>query len=336
MNNPNNTQIELVEGCNRMCDFCGIHGIWKEKAHRKINFMSLELASKIAEDFSSWFDKKRIEFAMHGEPTLHPKLFDIISLFRKHLQKAQLQLTSNGIVILKKGKDFVHKLFENGLNILILDIYDKKHELLNVCNEVINSNKEIKLFDYYSNKEFNPYHYKGHNFNVILLFDDLAKTNKKRPTRIILNHAGNSSIKNLRKYGILPINSPLQKKCSRPFRELVIHYDGTIPFCCLDWKHESILAKFPEDGSLEKIWNDAPFNFLRFLLFNKVRTLRPCYKCDYNGGFRLGFLKEPQEFFESSIGDILFELKGHLKNYEKFKHSSSNNPIMYTRKNIYD
>jgi MoaA/NifB/PqqE/SkfB family radical SAM enzyme len=321
VNKPHNIQIELVEGCNRMCLFCGIQGLWKNKKDRKIKFMESEVAIKIAQDLGAWFDKKRIEFAMHGEPTLHPYLISILHFYRYFCKRSQIQMTTNGIILLKEGKPLIKDLFNAGLNILLVDTYTKRNELIELCSGL----DGIITMDYYNPDAINPYYYNNYKLKTILLIESLDKVDGKKQQRKILNHAGNGDIENLKRLGIKPLLKPLNKKCSRPFREITVHYDGTVPMCCLDWKHECIMGKFPEDGSLEEIWNSNPFQYARHLLYNKKRVFRPCYRCDYNGGFRLGFLEKQ----DSDIKNSCIQMEKHYKEYDKYKHPASIIPIMY-------
>lgn len=54
--NINNFQIELVEGCTRVCDFCGINQILDRG--KKSNFMDLEVAEEIADQIRNDFKEK--------------------------------------------------------------------------------------------------------------------------------------------------------------------------------------------------------------------------------------------------------------------------------------
>ena len=54
MNNPWSIQIELVEGCNRMCKFCGINGIWADTKDRRIRAMPTDLAFNIADNIQGF------------------------------------------------------------------------------------------------------------------------------------------------------------------------------------------------------------------------------------------------------------------------------------------
>lgn len=311
---PYNFQIELVEGCNRLCDFCGLWSIWNNPKERKFNFMSLELADKLSFDLNSWIKKgKRIEFAMHGEPTLNPDLLEIIKLFRKNYPTAQYQLTTNGVLIKQQDIDFIQKVFEAGLNILVIDTYDTTYDEYKRILSPIND--KYIIFDFYNNiTGIDIYGFNNNKLKAICLLNDLKYNTGKKLQRIILNHAGNSNPKT-----VSPITSPLNKKCSRVYREMGIHWDGTIPICCIDWRHEFIIGKFPEEN-LETIWNSEIFELIRKLLFDKKRIIRPCYSCDYKGGFRLGFL-EPSKY-ELSEKSIIEKINVHLDKYEKYMHKN--------------
>lgn len=315
---PNNIQIELMEGCNRMCAYCGIHAIWASKGHRTLKPMPTALSAEIAQNLASWWgDKgKRVEFAMHGEPTLHPDLLKILKTFRKTLPNCQLQLTTNGIVLLKKGLKFLEALMDN-LNILIIDTYTNREQLKTLAN-----GSTAIVCDYYEDTSFTPYHFINNHIKIICLMEDLGKMSGKRASRTIINHAGNSNPNNLLRFGIKPITRSLKKKCSRPFREISIHHDGTISLCCLDWRHEFVIAKFPEDGDLKDIWHDnKTFAIIRHLLYKGNREIVPCRYCDYNGGFRLGLLPK----FQLSITDkeCFDHITKHLSKYRKFAHPTA-------------
>lgn len=312
---PNNIQVELVEGCNRMCRFCGINGIWQTKEDRVVRPMDTDLAIAIAEDFGTWAPARRIEFAMHGEPTLHPELFDIVQTFRDTCPQAQLQLTTNGIVLRKQGPSYVKKLFDVGLNILLVDTYTHHGKAMEVC-----MGSGVRVYDYYADKDCpNPYHNNGPGLQAIIMMGNLGAATGKKAARKILNHAGNVPPETMMEYNRVVVQVPLIKKCSRPFRELSVHYDGTVSVCCMDWKHEFVVGVFKPGGSLLDIWEGVPFQVARQFLGNGQRAFRPCYKCDYNGGFRLGFLPKVQS---PSKKERVF-LKGHFEKFDKYAHRNA-------------
>lgn len=319
---PNTAGIEIVEGCNLMCKFCGIWGIWKEPKHRKIKFMENEFAVELSKEFGKWFDKKRIEICAHGEPTLHPNLHDIVASFRKYCKNVQLQVTTNGLIVLQEGKPYIEELFKAGLNFLLVDTYTKRQQILQLLRR-----SSTKVYDYYDKDAPNVYHYNSNKIKSIIVMEDLKKVSGRKVTRVMFNMAGNSNPRFLRELGAKVKILPLKKTCSRLFREIVVHYDGTVPLCCVDWKHEFIVGQWPRDGHLWEIWNSRIFDIMRVVLQSKDRTWRPCYKCDYGGGFRLGLLPkvEPFEFDEDEIVQHLKKM--HRRGYphenatDNFKHT---------------
>lgn len=121
--NPYCVQIELTEGCNLRCPFCGLNGIRGKDNDYK--YMTLETAMAIASDMSEFMWNSRIEFAMHGEPTMNPYLFEIIKTFRKMLPNSYLLMESNGGGLLRDPVRLIEKLFRSGLTTLALDEYQQ-------------------------------------------------------------------------------------------------------------------------------------------------------------------------------------------------------------------
>ena len=121
---------------------------------------------------------------------------------------------------------------------------------------------------------------------------------------------------------------PLQSKCVKMFREIVIQYNGVIPVCCFDYRREFVMAKFPEDGTLEQIWESKPYVMARHLFYNKKRFMAPCYKCDFKGGFRQGFLKDP---FNKAPTDKMIKawLLQHRMKYEQYIDPDVKDPLFY-------
>jgi MoaA/NifB/PqqE/SkfB family radical SAM enzyme len=134
---PFAVQVEPVEGCSLACSFCalqtirdngadaqlGIHG----KNSAPYRLMTLPTARRIASEIARLGWNPRVEFAMHGEPTMHPFLHSIIEEFRKALPKHYLMVTTNGSGLIKKGR--VEMLFAAGLDTLAWDEY--KHATWN-------------------------------------------------------------------------------------------------------------------------------------------------------------------------------------------------------------
>jgi radical SAM protein with 4Fe4S-binding SPASM domain len=116
--------------------------------------------------------------------------------------------------------------------------------------------------------------------------DDLLARNKEVRSRVIYNHAGNANPKIAP-----PVDVPLKKTCTMPFREIAIRWDGTIALCCHDWKSEFKISNI-KDQHLKDIWNHVRFEAARTFLQNKQRVFNPCSRCDVDSGARAGLLPE--------------------------------------------
>lgn len=299
-NNPYSIQIELSNNCTRRCKWCGVSTI-KAKPHQDQKFMSTELATNIAKQLGTWFGHKRIEFALRGEPTLNPKCIEITKIFRENFPKSQLMITTNGDII-RKNINIINDLFDNGLNILLVDAYERydwwKEQL---------SNLRFNFFDFYEDKPM-VYGYIGYKEQRIILMDSIIKKNRQTMIRRLNNQGGSVNCPEL---GIVPLTYPLMRRCSNPFRELVIFNDGSVPICCMaGYKNKFIVGKTPEQ-SLKDIWNSDLYNAVRKLLYHKQRIFLPCLRCDYKG-YRLGLLKEPEMSLEEA--KKIVSQKTELKN----------------------
>ena len=274
---PWSVQVELHYGCNYRCDTCYKQVLNLKKS--KFEEMTISTAVNIGIKLQK-FNFLRIEFAMRGEPTLNTNWLRIVNIFRKYLPNASLMLTTNGSNL---TTDNISKFFAVGGNILLVDCYQKDLEKRK------QKWAKFKPLDYYED-DFNPYHRHSPNTHALVLMDNLMERNHDKRTRVISNHAGNVDYKKISKYGVFPLKEPLKKKCVRPFREMIILYNGDIVLCCADSGSEFKLGN-ANKHDLESIWfNSKKLNSARALLFNKNREFTPCNRCDFNGGMRQGLI----------------------------------------------
>jgi hypothetical protein len=234
---PNTVKVELTEGCNLRCSFCGLNGI-RGKDH-DFKFMTLgtavEVVSKLLE--TDW--SPRFEFAMHGEPTTNPNICSIIRLFRNSYPKNSIMLTSNGSGIAgsKDPVGMVVDLFAAGFSTIALNAYQgigwtpKIWEL--ASNDPRIKAAGISMYRWPEDSGGNLHERRPNERRLIRLFaiDLLAAgvrpDGKKGNHARLANHTGSGAPKNLNGAG---------KKCGKPFREFAIRWDGKVALCCEDWR----------------------------------------------------------------------------------------------------
>lgn len=269
---PYSIQIELNEGCNLGCSFCGLRGM-REKGTQPWYRMKRETAERIIAEIKRVHWHSRIIFSMHGEPTLNPNAVRIIKLFRKTFPNTVMSMMSNGYGIVngfgmvadqKTIIERVYALRNAGLNDLIIDYYSDKGDARTI-EDAIQDVPDLKI-EHLARKV--PLYSTNPNGFRVLFNPPIQK--KKAINRHLCNHCGAAG----------PLDMSYQgKRCARPFRELAIRYDGSVAICCNDFRGEYPIGNIMEQ-SIEDIWYSKRFEAARILLYAGERSFKPCYGCN--------------------------------------------------------
>lgn len=267
-------QLELIEGCNLRCSFCGLNAIRSKDNDLKL--LTPKLAKTIIDRIEEEGWTSRLEFAMHGEPTLNSQGLEIVTEFRSRLPKHHLMMTSNGGGLLKDPTKLIDGYLRS-LNVLALDWY----EGVKIVPKLLEQYKGIYKPLYYPQEpKANPHRRRKLNEHDLVIVQDIAKATKGTHSTLN-NHAGSGSPPNQNAQG---------KRCAKPFRELSIRWDGSVAICCNDWpgyyKCGNIL-----DSSLDEIWNGSAFVAARKKLYHGERDFGPCNGCDATS-YRTGLLPD--------------------------------------------
>jgi len=278
-------QVELAEGCTRLCTFCGLNAIRSRAGNFK--YMSMETAELAAKQTSELNPRCRIEFALRGEPLANPNCTRIIKKFREYLPGVQLMLTTNGDTLKRRMQIKLEELFHAGLNLVILDTYYPEPGRQELRDEAF-ALHDMEVLDFFTEMApygISPWHNKGMTRQrMVVVMDDLLECDGETKSRVVKNHAGSNPT--------MPVVSgrfPLVRNCARPFREIVIHYDGSVPICCDDWRRQFTLGNIFE-SHLGDIWRSELLEAARARLYNKDRAFGPCKECDVASASRSGLL----------------------------------------------
>lgn len=298
---PNTVQIELTEGCNRGCGFCGVQGIRKDgkEPYLCMNKKTAErIASQIAE--AEW--KSKILFAMHGEPTLNPNMLRIIKLFRKYLPRTHFSVFTNGYGIANNSMT-INQLKEAGVNNLMIDMYapnDDGHKIKSMAE-----------------KQNIPYEMLGKGVPLIsgnyktfrLVFAPPIVGTPNLSTHKLCNHCG----------AAFPLDHSCDnKRCTRPFREMSFRYDGSVAICCNDFRGQYPIGSIMKN-TIEELWQSKRFNAARVLLYAGERCFTPCHGCNAIS-MRVGLL--PDKLGKETLPEPSDKVRKFAKNV-----SISNQPL---------
>lgn len=268
---PKTLRIELVQGCNRNCGFCGLQFL--DQSINKFKFVSDEVFYKIIDDLSS---VQRIEFAQHGEPSLHPKLEEYIRAIYHKNPKTQLSMISNCDVYINKPEN-LYRLFYLGMNYVQLDIYDKEQKAKWTNNL---KNCPIPIVDFYKGNPMYSYHKNG---KAIVVCDDSETFSKGDGVAIRKFHTfgGSISHKVWPKYSDIKLSDfPMKKVCTEPLRFMTFDLEGNVMMCCRDMSKSLKICNIMDFDNIHDCWNSEELQIVRFILKAGRRDLIPgCFFC---------------------------------------------------------
>lgn len=276
-------KIELSKGCNRKCDFCGIatscHGRMNEETFRN----TIAGAPNTV---------KRVEFILHGEPTLNENIYLYSELAREKFPLSQITVLSNTEIYRKKGIEKFIALWDSGVTLVQADLYDKEHALWFLAEIEKNlgefEKRGIKIFDYYKDR-INPFHFRGPRKKMLILTKEYEGLNNQYIcTRDFHNFGGNLPYRKWKDYSDLTYQDlPMEKICTEPLKYISVWYNGDITLCCRDGGMGVVLGNVNQDN-LTEVWQGKDFQVLRNILYNGHRSwVLPCILCNIRS-FRIG------------------------------------------------
>ncbi len=248
---PSVFEISNSGMCNRKCSFCPR----SDPNYLHVNkFIDSKLVKKIAKELTEHEYSGTILFSGYVEPLLDKKIYKDIKYLKQKLPYSNIELITNGDVL---NDDRALKLFESGLDVLLISVYDGPKEAQNF-HEMM---QRIKI----DSKKFvvrNRYYGEDKDFGIT-----------------ISNRSGNLSNS---EFKIAPLKEPLKLNCNYPFYTFFIDYNGDVQMCSHDWGKKMIMGNLTKN-SIKEIWLSEKFNFVRSKLGTKNRNFSPCNVCDVKG-----------------------------------------------------
>lgn len=270
--------IETSAVCNRRCVFCPNHDFT-----RPDDQMSMEMFNKVLQDLVDLKYKRRVELYIYNEPMRDPRLLEFIALVRDALPRACIMINTNGDYL--HGPEGIESLFNAGLNQLQINVYSaydgtehaergvqlarRRHEILQGWLDQFDwIDQESSLYQYAPSSHTRA--------QVVAKYGVEQGVYTIDGIHHISNRSGNISFKP-------PLEEPLAKMCTKPFRFLNINWKGDGILCCNDYHGETAFGNVME-RSVEDIWNDVELHRIRYRLQNHDRDVSICKTCDFDGG----------------------------------------------------
>jgi len=278
----NTLSIETGSRCNRKCKFC-----FCGHYERPDVLLEMDILVRVCKELGSINYNGLVELQGFDEPMRDKRIENIIKLFKKFVPKSSLLIATNGDYI--KNKQDIKKLFNAGLNQLVIDCYDPNKDRMLKMVEYCFDLKENDFKDLnfggkgmYSSK-------KSKTIDVIDKSHMLERDNRslfnydhkdKKYNDCLANNAGALLGK------VTGLGEPNQNKyCVLPFRKATIAYTGMLTLCC---QHATGEVNFGDlrKNTLIECWNSDIANEYRLFLQNNMRkNLKGCENCSFFGGF---------------------------------------------------
>ena len=174
----------------------------------KKEFISDKLHEKLCSELKELNYKGTIRYSGFVEPLIDKNIFNLINMARNNLPDVNIEMVTNGDPLNLKR---LIKLFDSGLNRILISAYDGKDEaekLEDLCKTAnLTINQYIVRHRYYSEDK---------DFGITL--------------------SNRSGLMDNAEYKIPPLKEALKKPCFIPSYTFFLDYQGDVLMCPHDWE----------------------------------------------------------------------------------------------------
>ncbi len=286
LSTPFSVHIDPCSLCNFRCKFCFQADTEAIKAKGlKLGYMEMDLFKKVVDDLTAFDQKMRkVKLGLHGEPTMHPKLPEMIAYIHSKNVAEIIEVFTNGYLL---NPDLNKKMIDAGLkriNISVEGLTSEQYkEMTGVAVDMEKFVRNIK----------NLYEVRGDcRIYVKIVDNNFSEQEKKSFYATFGNICDEIYIENVvpqwteaNKFGLGEKGMYGQKitkyKYVCPFLFMYMHFnfDGTVSGCTLDWPKEVLIGDATRESALE-IWQGDRLRGLQIAHLEKKRSQIPlCDKC---------------------------------------------------------
>ena len=243
-------------------------------------YLSFSMFKRIIDEISEHKKTALVPF-FRGESLLHPKCVEMLA-YIKQKGIGPIQFTTNATLL---TKDIALSLIDLELDFISfsVDSIDSESygeirrggELKTVLNNIdffCEQKQKMKM----KNPEIQVSVVKTKNTSGDI--DNFVSYWQQRVNRVRVyeEHSQNGNFGSLEQESI----DVERKACFKPFRDMVIYWNGSVAICNHDWDRENQLGNI-EENSIEEIWNSNAYKIIRdaHLGNGKLETL--CENCDH-------------------------------------------------------
>lgn len=276
---PNILNIEVTNVCNLDCSVC------PSKKLVKRGFIDISLLEKIIRENKDVLENQCVWLHFSGEPLLHQKLSQIVSLFRNN--NIETRLSTNATLL---NENIAYDLMDAGLGYIVfsMDGYNK---------ETYESIRKGAKFDVVEKNILNFLRIKKENgFKTKTQIQFIRINTNKNEQKSFIKKWKETDVDfiNVKSFStragrvehiehfteIKKINNKIKKRpaCFYPWETLIVLWDGRVITCCQDLLGELVVGDIKKQTLIE-IWNSTTMVDLRKRQLMGDFSMVPCSKC---------------------------------------------------------
>jgi len=267
--------LEPVSACNLRCTMCFQIDESFTKNNKYMGMMDIDLFKKIIDE-ASISGTKAITLTCRGEPTMHPKLGEMLEYCKGKF--IELKINTNATLLSEK---LIHQMLKSGLTDIVfsIDSYEKQeYESIRVKGVFENVFENVKKF-----KEIREKFYP--NSNCATRISGVKVNSKQDPEKFkefwkdYVDYV--IMVDMIQRWDIY--NNPVEVMGDGPCYHLAgrmyVYFDGICNPCDQDYKGILAMGNVKEK-SLKEIWKNEKYSKLRELHETGRRmNVNPCDRC---------------------------------------------------------
>lgn len=270
---PNYVLIEPVSACNLRCIMCYQIDETFNSSNEFMGVMDFELFKKVIDQAYAG-GTNAITLASRGEPTLHPKLGDMLEYCKDKF--FELKINTNAT---KLNEKLIHQILKSSVTDIVfsVDSYQKnEYESIRVKGVFENVVNNIKLFKTIKDQHY-PNSICATRVSGVKVRKEQDPIQFKNFWESYVDHVVMVEMENRWDTYHNPTDIAGTAPCEYLWERLYVWYDGICNPCDIDYKSELSVGSVIEN-SLREIWNGSKFNEIREKHLSGNR--HTCYPCD--------------------------------------------------------
>jgi MoaA/NifB/PqqE/SkfB family radical SAM enzyme len=268
--------VEPVSSCNLRCPFCfQVDKDFTRKPYAGI--MKMSLFKQVIDECKN-NGTQAITLASRGEPTLHPKLPDMLEYLNGKF--FEVKLNTNGT---RLTEELCHAIFKNNVNDIVLSIDTEDKELFEELRKNASFEKVLENVKLLNRIRKNYYP----DSNTVIRISGVQcrpEQNNESFVKFWEGLADEITIGKMEERWDTynnPVNLGLTTPCRYLWERFYVWHDGTCNPCDVDYKSKLSPGVFDiNNNSIKSIWNSDKYKKLRLDHLKKLRSnYVPCDRC---------------------------------------------------------